>query len=152
MTTAQRPVLAILVGGGTAALFDIVYAFVRNGIGGRDPLWVLQFVASGLLGKDAFKHGVMAGAIGLLAHTAILLIAATIYYFASRKLIVLKNQALLMGALFGIGVYLFMNFVAVPISAVPFRMTYDVPKLLEGFFSHAVLVGLPIAFAIKKWA
>jgi hypothetical protein len=50
MTTAQRPILAIFVGRGTAALLGIVYAFVRNGIGGRDPLWVLQFVASGLLG------------------------------------------------------------------------------------------------------
>jgi hypothetical protein len=151
MTTVQRPVLAILVGGGTAAVLDIVYAFIRNGIGGRDPLWVLQFVASGIMGKDAFNNGVTAGAVGLLVHTLILLVAATIYYFASQKWVVLKTQSLLLGALFGIGVYLFMNFVAVPISAVPFRMTYDVPKLLEGFVSHAALVGLPIALAVKRW-
>jgi uncharacterized membrane protein YagU involved in acid resistance len=94
---------------------------------------------------------VLAGAIGLIAHTAILLIAATIYYFASRKWVVSKTQAIAMGSLFGIGVYLFMNFVVVPISVVPFRMTHDLPKLLEGFLSPGVLVGLAISLAIRKW-
>ena len=53
---------AALIGGTAAALLDIVYAFVWLGINDRSPLWVLQSVASGWLGRGAFTGGWSAGA------------------------------------------------------------------------------------------
>jgi hypothetical protein len=43
-----------------------------------------------------------------------------------------------------------MNFVVLPVSAFPFHPKYPVMKLVEGFASHAVFVGLPIAWAAKR--
>jgi hypothetical protein len=46
-------------------------------------------------------------------------------------------------------VYLFMNFVVLPLSAFPFTLSYTPMRLLEGFGSHALFVGVPIAIAIR---
>jgi len=46
-------------------------------------------------------------------------------------------------------VYLFMNFVVLPLSAFPYHLKYPFLRLLEGFGSHAILVGLPIAVSIR---
>lgn len=144
-----RPFLGVLLGGGIAATLDIVYAILRNGGRGRTPLWVLQSVASGWFGEDAFNRGVPGGIIGLLSHYGILFAAAAVYLIAARRWQVLQSRAVLCGLAFGVGVYLFMNFVVLPLSAFPFHLTYPWPRLLEGFASHAVFVGLPIALAIR---
>jgi uncharacterized membrane protein YagU involved in acid resistance len=150
-TTQYRPAFAILVGGGIAATNDIVYAVLRNWGNGSPPLRTLQSVASGWLGKGAFDSGVNGGMLGLVSHYAILFIAAWIYFSASQRFAVLRTRPLLCGAVFGVLVYLFMNFVVIPFSAAPFHITYTPLKLLEGFASHAVFVGLPIALAVNKW-
>jgi hypothetical protein len=147
----RRPLAGVLVGGGIAATCDIVYAILRNGGKGRSPLWVLQSVASGWYGEDAFNRGAAGGAVGLLSHYAILFVAATLYLFAARRWPVLVSRAALCGLVFGVGVYLFMNFVLLPLSAFPFHLTYPPARLLEGFASHAFFVGLPIALAIRHF-
>ena len=148
---ADRPWLAVFIGGGIAATCDIVYAILRNGGHGRSPEWVLQSVASGLLGESAFARGAGAAALGLGCHYAILFVAAFVYLQASLRLPLLRTHALACGALFGVLVYLFMNFVVLPASAFPFDLKYTPLRLLEGFASHAVFVGLPIALAIRKF-
>jgi uncharacterized membrane protein YagU involved in acid resistance len=142
----------VLVGGGIAATLDIVYAIVRNGGYGKSPLWVLQSVASGWMGEGAFASGIAGGIIGLLSHYGILFIAAATYFLASRSFPILRSRAMACGAIFGVLVYLFMNFVVLPLSAFPFDFPYPLPRLVEGFMSHAVFVGLPIAWAIRKYA
>jgi hypothetical protein len=146
-------VTAILAGGFAAGVLDIVYAFVALGARrGLSPLRVLQSVASGLLGKEAFEGGVPAGVLGLVCQFVIAIGAAAVYYLAARRLALLRERPLLAGALFGILVYLFMNFVVIPLSAAPFKLSYPPSVLVEGFVSHALLVGIPIALAIRRFA
>jgi hypothetical protein len=142
---------AVLVGGGIAATFDIVYACVASSFRDITPTWVMQSVASGLLGKGAFDGGLPAAALGLLAHYGILFVAAALYLAASRRLPVLRERAVACGILFGIAVYLFMTFVVVPLSAVPFEFSHAPAKLAQGFVSHGLLVGLPIALAVRHY-
>jgi len=142
----------VLIGGGLAATFDIIYAFVMSAQSGISPTRVLQSVASGWLGQQAFDGGRPAAALGLLSHYGILFVAAALYLAASRRFPVLWNRAVICGLVFGVGVYLFMNFVVVPLSAVPFEFSYTPSKLAQGFLSHSVLVGLPIALAIRRYS
>lgn len=153
--TAPKPtgwVTGVLVGGFAAGVLDIVYAFVDAGRRGSSPLRVLQAVASGLLGKEAFEGGVPAGVLGLVCHFVIAFGAAAVYYLAARRLALLRERPLLAGAVFGVLVYLFMNFVVIPLSAAPFKLSYPPRVLLQGFVSHALLVGIPIALAIRRFA
>src|SRR4030095_4543357 len=77
---------AILWGGLTAGIMDITAAFVNSGIQGRSPIWVLQSVASGLLGRDSYTSGLSASALGLTIHFLIAFTATTVFYAASRRL------------------------------------------------------------------
>jgi hypothetical protein len=140
------------MGGAIAATLDLVYAIVRNGLGGESPLWTLQLVASGWLGSESFNGGAPAGLLGFVSHYAIVFVAAALYYSASRRLPMLRSRAVVCGALFGVLVYLFMNFVVLPVSAFPYQLSYTAARVLEGFVSHALLVGLPIALAIRRFS
>jgi hypothetical protein len=142
----------VLIGGGVAATLDIVYAFVASAPSGISPTQVLQSVASGWLGRRAFDGGQPAAALGLVSHYGILFAAAALYLAASCRWPVLRERAVVCGLVFGVGVYLFMNFVVVPLSAVPFAIAYTPAKLAQGLLSHAVLVGLPIALAVRRWS
>ncbi len=143
-------IAATLLGGGIAATLDLVYAIVRQAGRGRSPEWTLQSVASGWLGEDAFTSGSAGAVLGLLSHFVILVVGAGLFVLASLRFPALRSHAAISGLAFGVLVYLFMNFVVLPLSAFPFDLTYTAGRLLEGFVSHAVLVGLPIALAARR--
>jgi hypothetical protein len=147
----SRPYFAVLLGGGIAATLDIVYACLSNAQYGKTPLWVLQSVATGWLGSQAFSSGLIGGLIGLVSHYSILIVAATVYLMLSKRFAVLRTQAVAYGAVFGALVYLFMNFVVLPLSAFPFKLSYPPLRLIEGLMSHALFVGIPIALCIRRW-
>ncbi|HEU5131578.1 MAG TPA: hypothetical protein VFT26_05720 [Pyrinomonadaceae bacterium] len=110
----------ILLGGLVAGTLDICAAFLtawlRRGV---TPGAVLRFVASGLLGPAAFTGGSKTAAIGLALHFLIATGATIVFYLASRKLRFLVERPVHFGLLYGVAVYLFMNFVVLPLSLVP---------------------------------
>jgi hypothetical protein len=148
----KRPVMGIIMGGLTAAILDIIYAMILTARAGHGALAAMQGVASGLIGGAAFQGGLQTAALGLFLHCMILIAAAAVYYAASLRLPVLRSRAIACGLLFGVLVYLFMNFIVLPLSAIPFTITYTPWKLLQGFISHGILVGLPIALTIRKFS
>ena len=148
----SRAYKAAFWGGLLAGVFDITYACVSQALRGRGPVWTLQSVASGWLGAQAFRGGLGAAALGLVSHFMIAFGAAAVYYAASRKLRVLVRHAVVCGLLYGIAVFLFMSYVVVPLSAAPFRFPFTLAVLTRGFISHALLVGLPIALAVRRYA
>jgi hypothetical protein len=148
----RRPILGILVGGLIAGTGDIVYAIVVLWQGGRSPEWTLQSVATGWLGNAAFDGGAGAAALGLISHYSIAIAAAGVFYVVSRFIPFLRQRAVLSGLLFGVCVYLVMNFVVMPLSAAPFKINYTSAVLARGFASHAILFGLPIALAVRYFS
>lgn len=150
-TSTAHLLTPALAGGGIAATLDIVYAVVRQAGRGRSPAWTLQSVASGWLGDGAFTTGVGGATLGLVSHYGIVIVAAGLYVLAGRRVPQLRTHAAAAGLAFGVAVYLCMNFVVLPLSAFPFDLEYTAARLIEGFVSHAVLVGLPIALAARRF-
>jgi uncharacterized membrane protein YagU involved in acid resistance len=148
----SRAFRAILWGGLMAGAFDIIFAFVFYGLKGSTPIRILQSVASGLLGKDAFNDGTGTAALGMVCHFLIAFGAAAVYYAASRSLRFLVRRAVVCGLLYGILVYLFMNFVVLPLSAIPFKPSYPLDTLLIGIAGHMLLIGLPISLATRRYS
>ena len=140
---------ALLWGGGLAGVLDLLWAFFLYGRR-AGPVPVLQSIASGLLGADAYKGGAGTAALGFLLHFVIAFGAAAVYYLVSRRLGFLVRWAVLCGLLYGIAVYLFMNFVVLPLSAFPGKITYSPRALVIGILGHMFLVGLPIALAVRR--
>jgi len=142
---------AILWGGGLAGFLDLMWAFFLYGRR-AGPVRVLQSIASGLLGADAYKGGAGSAALGFLLHFVIACGAAAVYYAASRRLGFLVRRPMICGLLYGILVYLFMNFVVLPLSAFPAKLSYPPRVLLVGILGHMVFVGLPIALAVRRFS
>ena len=140
---------AIVWGGLIAGAFDLIYAFVWYGPRGVSPLRIMQSIASGLLGKEAYEGGAATAALGGVLHFFILIVAAAMYYAASRRLTLLTRQPIVCGLLFGLAIWVVMNLVVVPLSAFPHEVTHTLSSALPHLVAHMVLVGLPIALAIK---
>jgi hypothetical protein len=149
---ATRSTLAgPLLGGLLAGLLDILYACVSQALRGRTPEWTLQTVASGLLGLDAFEGGTATAGLGLGLHFVNALGAAFVFFLVSRHWSFLRERSVVSGLVYGPLVYLFMNFVVIPLSAFPYTIQYPPAAFVQGFVSHALLVGLPIALSVR-WA
>ncbi len=140
----------VILGGAIAATLDILYACgFSNLVYGVPPLRILQSVASGLLGASAFTGGIAAGALGLLLHYLIALGAAFVFYAASRRFGWLIRHAIVAGIVFGLCVYGVMNFVVIPLSAFPRKLTFPPLILATGLFVHMFFVGVPIALGAR---
>ena len=149
----SRALPAILLGGLIAGTFDISYACIFSYLMRRtSPVRILQSVASGALGASAFTGGNKTAALGLLFHFLIATIAAAVYYLASRPLRFLVNQAIICGLLYGVSVYIVMNRVVLPLSAIPFKMSYPWPALIGGLLIHMLGIGLPIALVVRRYS
>ena len=135
---------AILMGGLTAGLLDISAAFLNSGLRGRSPIWVLQSVASGLLGSGSYNGGLPTATLGLGVHFLIAFVACTVYVMASLKFTVLMNRTILCGVIYGIVVYLFMYGVVLPLT---FHRSFFQPlsAVIINLTIHIFCVGLPIA-------
>jgi len=148
----NRTLSSILLGGLVAGAFDITYAMVisylRRGV---SPVRVLQSVASGWLGPASFEGGMSSAALGLASHFFIALTAAAVYVLASRYLPILVRQPVLCGAVYGLGIYVVMNYVVIPLSRVPPRP--GPPAFIvwgTGLLVHMFLIGVPIALAARR--
>lgn len=143
----------ILLGGLIAGTLDISYACIFSYIRrGTNPARILQSVASGALGRSAFDGGARTAALGLILHFLIATIAAAVYYLASRPLRLLVNQAIICGPLYGVGVYLVMSFVVLPLSAIGSRPALPLPVLAGALLIHMFGIGLPIALVVRRYS
>ena len=149
----SRALRAILLGGLIAGTLDISYACIFSYIRrGTSPVVILQSVASGALGRSAFEGGAKTAALGLFFHFLIATTAAAVYYLASRQLRFLVSHPFICGPLYGIGVYLFMNFVVLPLSAIGYRGIPPLPLLIGGLLIHMFGIGLVIALVVRKYS
>lgn len=119
---------------------------------GAPPVRIFQSVAVGLLGRAAFNGGVKTAALGLALHFFIAFSAAAVYYAASRKIKFLTERAVIAGLLYGEAVWLFMNFVVIPLSAIGQRGPMTMAAFWTGPIGHMFLVGLPIALIVRRYS
>lgn len=143
---------AILTGGLLAGVLDIVAACVNSGLRGVTPIRVLQSIAAGLLGADAYKGGTATAALGLVLHFFIATVAAAVFYAASRKLKWMTERAIPSGLAYGVAVYLFMSQIVVPLSAAPFKVSRTPGSVATSLAIHMLFVGLPISLAVRRYS
>ena len=127
-----------------AGTFDAIAAIVMYGWG------MALGIASGLLGAKALTGGTGTWILGLALHFFIAFSAAAIYCYSSRRLGFLREHFIVCGMFYGIAIYLVMNLVVLPLSAVPFPIgPFTVRNLYQGLLVHMILIGLPIAASLR---
>ena len=144
---------AIFWGGLVAGTLDItaacVYSWIRANV---SPVRVFQSVASGLLGPSSYSGGAKTAVLGLALHFLIATTATALFYFASRRLRFMIERPVTWGLVYGVLVYLFMNFVVLPLSALPQRGTPPLSSRVINMLIIMFCVGLPISLIVRRFS
>jgi uncharacterized membrane protein YagU involved in acid resistance len=139
----------MLAAGLVAGVLDIVNAIAFWRLyAGTGATAILQSVAAGLLGKEAFAGGAATAALGLLVHLLIMCAMAAVYWLAARRWRWMLERPVLAGIGYGLLTWAAMNYVVVPLSrasAPPFIL----PWFVDGLLAHLLLVGLLFAVVAR---
>jgi hypothetical protein len=142
----RSALFAVAVGGLIAGALDLLQACILFG-------WDIPLsIAGGVLGPKADSGGVGTYVLGVCLHFFIAFSAAAVYLGASRSLHFLTEHSLVCGLFFGMAVELVMRLVVLPLSALHARGPYELHDLRQGLLVHMVVVGLPIAISVRRFA
>jgi hypothetical protein len=147
----DRMLWAVVCGGLVAGTLDIGAGALINAV---SPLLVLQFIASGVLGKAAYQAGIAGVALGLGLQWAMSLLIAAIYVAARRWLAPVRNLLtrswLLGGVLAGVVIFVVMSFIVLPLSAAVPQLQPTALGAVENLLAMLGF-GLIIAFAAHRY-
>lgn len=140
----------ILTAGLVVGVLDISSAFViwwQRGVGAQRGL---QGIAAGLLGANSYQDGLVTAGLGLALHFFVAFVVVSVFFTASRKIEFLTVHAVVSGVLYGIGVYLVMYWLVLPMAFPTFR--HHVGNDLLAIAIHISLIGLPCALIVRHYS
>jgi hypothetical protein len=141
----MRILLGAFVVGSLDALYALAFWLPRGAKASR----IFQSIAAGLLGPDAFHRGAQTVVLGVALHYFIALAIVTVYWLAAQRIPLLVKHPIVCGAIYGIGVYVVMNYVVIPLSAAA-KPRFLLSWVLCSIIVHAFLIGVPAALFAKK--
>ncbi|MGH9309397.1 MAG: hypothetical protein ACRD1U_08495, partial [Vicinamibacterales bacterium] len=110
---------ALLLGGLAVGILDGLDAIIFFGLrSGATPVRIFQGIASGLVGGPALAGGWATALLGVAIHFFIAFTIVLVYLLASRRLAILTRAPIFWGLVYGIAVYLVMNRIVIPMSAI----------------------------------
>lgn len=152
MTSNRRLFWILLAIGLIAGTLDITYNLIFNAFRGITPKMVFQYIAGGLIGPKSTRYGAASVTLGVVIHYLIALLWTIVFYLASRKLAILRRRPAICGLLYGVAVYLFMNFIVLPLSAVPHvRSAATLASRINGVLALMLCIGLTIALLVHRY-
>jgi hypothetical protein len=142
--SALKSGLIVALLDGTAACLN---AYLQRKVG---PLAVFRYVASGAFGRDALTGGWDMVMWGLLFHFFIAIAWTFLFYFLFTKVKVLQLNKVYVGIVYGVFVWLGMNFIVLPLSNVP-PLTYRLIPTVIMIGIHMFVIGLTISLLANQY-
>ena len=146
----MRAVRGIAITGLIVGTMDITSAIIITLLRGGTVMRLMQFIASGLLGKQAFQGGLPIAALGLALHFLIAFGLVTVFYFASSRLAFLREYAVASGIIYGLVVFAVMNLIVLPLSAAAARHSLSGDLIQIGI--HMFVIGLPTSLLLRRFS
>jgi hypothetical protein len=138
--------LAVLIGGGAAAILDGIAATIDFRMRGVSFMRLWQGVASGALGPSSFQRGAASASLGLFFHIVIATTAALVFNVGAKHAPALLVHYIASGTIYGIVVFIVMNLIVIPLSSMPPR-PFSLAITIRQVLVHIFCVGLPISIA-----
>jgi len=110
----------------------------------------LQFVASGLMGDAAFTGGLATALLGLILDFIMITIMAGVFIFSVDRIPLLRRNVILGSILYGLGIFIVMNLIVLPLSAAPALPAPPLWLLIELVLQHILLIGLPLGILVQR--
>jgi uncharacterized membrane protein YagU involved in acid resistance len=139
-----------------AGTLDILAAFTSYYITtGKNPLNILNYVASGVFGKtDAYAGGAGMALLGLLFHYLAAFAFTIFFFFIYPKLKLQSVNRFILAILFGFFAWVVMNKLVVPLSNTPKPATpqpFNWFKNGKEMLILIVMIGLPLSLIFGKY-
>ena len=141
----QVIILTGLVAGVLDALGAIITFLIR---GGKNPVKIFNFIASGVLGDAGLKGGNGMAMAGLLFHLIIATIWTLLFFLVYPK--IKSINWVTSGIAYGVVVWLGMNLIVVPLSRTP-PLPFTFSGIVVGIIVLILCIGLPIAYSARKY-
>jgi uncharacterized membrane protein YagU involved in acid resistance len=135
----------ILLAGSCGAMVEMIPVLTIQNALGVPPQRVFQAIASGLLGRSAFAGGAGTAWLGVFLHVLISWLAAAVFVAAAMRWPRAARMTMLSATVFGVGCYITMSYVVLPLSAVAFPPTRELKMMAMSLAVHVLAFGLPIA-------
>jgi uncharacterized membrane protein YagU involved in acid resistance len=151
--TARRSLVRPIVLGGLiiGIVQFVLQEWIVFSVLQQNPLMaVLQYITSGILGNAAFEGGIATALIGVLIHFFISLVIAGVFILSAERIPLLRRHAIAGALLYGIGVFIVMNMIVIPLSAAPAIPPPTLPWLIEIVLDHMLVVGLPLGILVRR--
>ena len=149
--SGQTFIAAVLKTGLIAGTLDILAAMTSAYIQrGMSPEKLLQYVASGLFGTDAFSGGTTMAITGLVMHFMIAISWTLLFYLLYPRLSILRKNKILVGVIYGAFVWVMMNRVILPFTAIP-KSPFNPVSAVVGMVILMLMIGMPNAFLAPKY-
>lgn len=148
-TPIRDAVAPIVMAGLAGGAVDGLYASIAGVVRGRSVMRVWQGVAGGWLGKSAADGGLATVALGLATHFAIAICMAAAFAGIAGRAPVLYRHRLAAGALYGVGLYLVMYRLVLPLRWPAIFPRWDGWVSVADIASH-VGVGVAIAVVLSR--
>jgi hypothetical protein len=149
--SGARLLPAILAATAIAGTLDIADAVIMSLATGRSPVKMLQGIAGAVVGRGSGQGGAPTAILGLALHFAIMLAMVTAFMIAAGRIEALTRRPWLWGPVYGIGLFVVMYGVVLPLRWPPLFGKLEPVQLVNQLFAHTVLVGLPIALVAARF-
>jgi hypothetical protein len=147
-TEKLKPVImAGLVVGTLDGIAASLHTFAKIG---RGPEVVFRFVASGVMGPDAFTGGTGMMWLGILFHYLVATGWSALYIALYPSLKKISDRTWINGPLYGIFVWLMMQYVVVPMTNVRAGKP-TAEGVIIGLIIHMTVVGFAIAYTTRRY-
>jgi uncharacterized membrane protein YagU involved in acid resistance len=149
--SAQRSTawLQVFIGGLAIALGDMVFA-TSLWFGWSVPglVKLFQTIAVGVLGKASYDGGVQAAWLGAGLHLFMATMFVLVYTLVAHRMPQLLRKPFVHGPLYGVVLYLVMNFIVLPLSRVDAHPTLAHPDwIILSILAHMVFGVVCVLFA-----
>ena len=123
----SRLFMSALLASVVAGIPDV---FVAAALSRASPGRVLQTIASGVLGEASYMRGSASMALGLGLQIAMSFVIALICSVAFSYMAGIRRSPLIFGALYGVAIFIVMNFVVVPLSRAYPKPRWDLKSVV----------------------
>ena len=126
--------------------------FVFSVLSNNPFITVLQYIASGVLGIAAFGGGIGTALLGVLFHFFISVVIAGVFILSADRIPLLLRYAFPGALVYGLGVFIVLNFIVIPRSLAPPlpASTKAVPLLIETTIDHILVIGLTLGIIVRR--
>ncbi len=152
LETRNSLLRSIVLGGLIIGILDaIVYHwFVSSVLGGYPLIMVYQYMASGALGNAAFEGGIPTALLGALFHFIVSFVVAAVFILSADRITLLRRYAVPGSLVYGIGVFIVMNLIVLPLSKAPPLPPPTTPQLIAQIVDHMLVIGLPLGILVQR--